>query len=94
MRRPTRLRRPWRRFNIYRHDWKDLAATALVIVALLLAYTTAEIIDEMDKSEAAAHLSQLLQWHAEANLVALLNGEPLVDRDTHMALTARIESYP
>ena len=46
MRRPTRLRRPWRRFNLYRCDWQALGATALVVVTILAAYAVVQVIDD------------------------------------------------
>jgi len=90
---PTKLRKPWRRYNLYRRNWRALGSTIMLATVILTAYTIVAVIDQREEAREAEHLAQKLQWHQEANLITILNEEPLIDKDTGMALVARIETY-
>jgi hypothetical protein len=87
-----KLTRPWRRFNLYRHDWRNLGITTLILFVILTGYAIAGMNDAREEAREAAALAQKLAWHNEAIAIALLNELPLVDKDTEMVILSRIET--
>jgi uncharacterized membrane protein affecting hemolysin expression len=83
-----------RRFILHHRDKIIIIKLVIIFFVICFILTTTLLSSKKAEAEEARHMAQLLQWHAEANLMVLLAGEPLVDKETKTAFIAKVESYP
>lgn len=77
-----------RRFGLYWSanfppvNWRDMLMVLQAIATLLLAYIAVSAIEQAGASEATADRATKQAAQAETNLLACLNGQPLIHETT------------